>query len=123
MKGVKQLGSPGGNWLSADQSSAVVSRAFGTTLRAKPDYAMLAMLFGCGLRRSELVGLAMDEVQMRQGHSCRGVIQKLSFNPNCRLRGGAVPPACPKFGVLMRFSPIRKFVWLNTLNASARNCR
>ena len=29
---------------------------------------MLAMLFGCGLRRSELVGLEMDEVQMRQGH-------------------------------------------------------
>ncbi len=29
---------------------------------------MLAMLFGCGLRRSELVGLELDEIQMRQGH-------------------------------------------------------
>src|ERR1700747_49128 len=29
---------------------------------------MLAGLFGCGLRRSELVGLEMNEVQMRQGH-------------------------------------------------------
>src|SRR5947208_15142967 len=29
---------------------------------------MLAVLFGCGLRRSELVGLELDEVQMRQGH-------------------------------------------------------
>jgi len=29
---------------------------------------MLAMLLGCGLRRSELVGLQMDEIQMRQGH-------------------------------------------------------
>jgi integrase len=29
---------------------------------------MLAMLFGCGFRRSELVGLELDEVQMRQGH-------------------------------------------------------
>jgi site-specific recombinase XerD len=29
---------------------------------------MLAILFGCGLRRSELVGLELDEVQMRQGH-------------------------------------------------------
>ena len=29
---------------------------------------MLAMLFGCGFRRSELVGLQLDEVQMRQGH-------------------------------------------------------
>ena len=31
------------------------------------DYAMLAMLFGCGFRRSEVVVLEMDEVQMRQG--------------------------------------------------------
>jgi site-specific recombinase XerD len=68
VKGVKQLGFRAGNWLSADQSSAVLSCAFGTSLRAKRDYAMLAMLFGCGLRRSELVGLDMDEVQMRQGH-------------------------------------------------------
>jgi integrase len=37
-------------------------------MRAKRDYAMLAMLFGCGFRRSELVGLELDEVQMRQGH-------------------------------------------------------
>jgi integrase len=28
---------------------------------------MLAMLFGCGVRGSELVGLEFDEVQMRQG--------------------------------------------------------
>jgi site-specific recombinase XerD len=68
VKGVKQLGFRAGNWLSADQSSTVLSRAFGVTLRAKRDYAMLAMLFGCGLRRSELVGLDMDEVQVRQGH-------------------------------------------------------
>jgi len=31
-------------------------------------YAMLAMLFGCGFRRSELVGLEFDDIQMRQGH-------------------------------------------------------
>ena len=37
-------------------------------MRAKRDYAMLAMLFGCGFRRSELVGLELDDVQMRQGH-------------------------------------------------------
>ena len=34
----------------------------------KRDYAMLAMLFGCGFRRSELVGLEFDDIQMRQGH-------------------------------------------------------
>ena len=68
VKGVKQLGFRSGNWLSADQCSVMLKRAYGETLRAKRDYAMLAVLFGCGLRRSELVGLEMDDIQMRQGH-------------------------------------------------------
>jgi len=37
-------------------------------MRAKRDYAMLALLFGCGFRRSELVGLELEEIQIRQGH-------------------------------------------------------
>jgi len=68
VKGVKQLGFRAGNWLSAEQSSEVLKYAAGDTMRAKRDYAMLAMLFGCGFRRSELVGLELDEIQMRQGH-------------------------------------------------------
>ncbi len=68
VKGVKQLGFRSGNWLSAEQSSEVLKHADGDSMRAKRDYAMLAMLFGCGFRRSELVGLELDEVQMRQGH-------------------------------------------------------
>jgi site-specific recombinase XerD len=68
VKGVKQLGFRSGNWLSAEQSSEVLKRADGDTVRAKRDYAMLAMLFGCGFRRSELVGLDFDDIQMRQGH-------------------------------------------------------
>jgi site-specific recombinase XerD len=68
VKGVKQLGFRAGNWLSAEQCSEVLRCAFGTSMRAKRDYAMLATLFGCGLRRSELVGLEVDDVHMRQGH-------------------------------------------------------
>jgi site-specific recombinase XerD len=68
VKGVKQLGFGSGNWLSAEQSSEVLKHAHGNTMRARRDYAMLAMLFGCGFRRSELVGLEVDEIQMRQGH-------------------------------------------------------
>src|SRR5499427_8625096 len=68
VKGVKQLGFRSGNWLSAEQSSEVLSSACGDTMRSKRDYAMLAMLFGCGFRRSELVGLELDDIQMRQGH-------------------------------------------------------
>lgn len=68
VKGVKQLGFRSGNWLSAEQSSEVLQGAWGYTMRAKRDYAMLAMLFGCGFRRSELVSLELDDIQMRQGH-------------------------------------------------------
>jgi len=68
VKGVKQLGFRAGNWLSTEQSSEVLKHASGSTMRAKRDYAMLAMLLGCGFRRSELVGLEVDEIQMRQGH-------------------------------------------------------
>ena len=68
VRGVKQLGFRAGNWLSTEQSSQVLKHACGSTIRAKRDYAMLAMLLGCGFRRSELVGLEVDEIQMRQGH-------------------------------------------------------
>src|SRR5215469_15029562 len=68
VKGVKQLGFRSGNWLSAEQSSEVLKHACGDSMRAKRDYAMLALLFGCGFRRSELVGLELDDIQMRQGH-------------------------------------------------------
>jgi site-specific recombinase XerD len=68
VKGVKQLGFRAGNWLSSEQSSEVLRHACGSTMRSKRDYAMLALLFGCGFRRSELVGLEVNEIQMRQGH-------------------------------------------------------
>jgi len=68
VKGVKQLGFRAGNWLSAEECSLVLQRAAGPSLRAKRDYAMLAILFGCGLRRSELINLEIDDIQMRQGH-------------------------------------------------------
>jgi len=68
VKGEKQLGQRSGNWLTQDQSSTVLRQARGESLRAKRDYAMLAMIFGCGLRRSELVGLDLDDVQTRHGH-------------------------------------------------------
>jgi site-specific recombinase XerD len=68
VKGVKQLGFRSSNWLSAEQSSEVLNHACGDSMRAKRDCAMLSMLFGCGFRRSELVGLELDEIQMRHGH-------------------------------------------------------
>jgi hypothetical protein len=43
VKGVKQLGFRSGNWLSMEQSSEVLKNAWGDTMRARRDYAMLAM--------------------------------------------------------------------------------
>jgi site-specific recombinase XerC len=68
VKGAKQLGHRSGNWLTPEQSAKLLNSACGDGLRERRDYAMLAMLLGCGLRRSELVGLAIEKVQVRQGH-------------------------------------------------------
>jgi hypothetical protein len=43
VKGVKQLGFRSGNWLSAQQSSEVLKHAGGDSMRAKREYAMLAI--------------------------------------------------------------------------------
>jgi len=89
---VKQLGFRSGNWLTAEQSSEVLKHDYGASMRAKRDYAMLAMLFGCGLRRSELVGLELDEIQMRQGHwAVVDLIGKGATSAPCPFRGGSNP--------------------------------
>ncbi len=68
VKGVKQLGLRTGNWLSLEQSTALLNSIEGDGLRHKRDYAVIAMLLGCGLRRSELVGLDIEKIQLRQDH-------------------------------------------------------
>jgi len=68
VKGVKQLGYRSGNWLTQDQGSALLASACGDTLRARRDLAILSMLLGCGLRRSELAALKANHIQTRQGH-------------------------------------------------------
>ena len=68
VKGAKQLGHRSGNWLSLEQSADLLGSASGEGLRERRDQAILAMLLGCGLRRSELAGLAVEKIQIRQGH-------------------------------------------------------
>jgi site-specific recombinase XerC len=68
VKGVKQLGFRSGNWLTADECSKILTQTNGDPLRAKRHHAMLAMLMGCGLRRSEMVALELVDIQMRQGY-------------------------------------------------------
>jgi site-specific recombinase XerD len=68
VKGVKQLGSRIGNWLTRDQARMLLEKADGEDLRSLRDLAMLSVLLGCGLRRAELSALKIDDLQIRQGH-------------------------------------------------------
>jgi site-specific recombinase XerD len=55
VKGVKQLGVRLGNWLTAEEGVALINAPTADSPRGKRDRAMLAVLLGCGLRRSEQV--------------------------------------------------------------------
>jgi site-specific recombinase XerD len=68
VKGVKQLGSRLGNWLSSDQAKLLLENAEGEDLRSIRDLAMMAVLLGCGLRRAELAALEVGDMEVRQGH-------------------------------------------------------
>jgi integrase len=57
---------PVGNWLNAEQGKRLLLTADGASLRGKRDYATLAILLGCGLRRAELTALRVEDIQQRE---------------------------------------------------------
>jgi len=65
VKGAKRLGIRLGNWLTAGQARKILNVTDTTSMKGKRDYAMLALLLGCGLRRSELTSLTLDHLQQR----------------------------------------------------------
>src|SRR5258707_3635137 len=68
VKGVKQLGRKIGNWLTGNQAQELLNTVARNTLQGRRDGAMLGLLLGCGLRRSEVVGLRLDQLQLRESH-------------------------------------------------------
>src|SRR6266567_1403731 len=68
VKGVRRLGVRVGNWLTAEQGKRLLDATRADTLRGKRNRAMLSLLIGCGLRRAELLGLAMNSIQLREEH-------------------------------------------------------
>ena len=67
VRGAKRLGVRTGNWLALGQAQALLQAPDITTLKGKRDRAILAVLIGCGLRRSEAAALAVEHVQQRDG--------------------------------------------------------
>lgn len=67
VKGAQRRGVRSGNWLTRDQTQAILLAPDIATLRGKRDRALLAVLFGTGLRRSEASALTVSHIQQRDG--------------------------------------------------------
>src|SRR5580704_15062391 len=70
VKSAKTQGIRTGNWLSQKQAQALLSAPDVSTLRGLRDRAILAVLLGCGLRRSEVAALTFAHLQQRDGRWC-----------------------------------------------------
>jgi len=70
IKGVRAQGIRTGNWLSLHQAQALLSAPDIATAKGLRDRAILAVLLGCGLRRSEVAALTFEHVQQRDGRWC-----------------------------------------------------
>lgn len=67
VKGARQEGRRTGNWLTREEAQGWLSAPDKRTMRGRRDRALLAVLIGCGLRRSEAAGLTFEHVQQRDG--------------------------------------------------------
>jgi integrase len=70
VKSVKSTGIRVGNWLSQRQAQALLSAPDITMVAGMRDRAILAVLLGCGLRRSEVAALTFAHIQQRDGRWC-----------------------------------------------------
>src|SRR5262249_5152244 len=70
VRGAKRRSVRTGNWLTLDQSERLLDLPDPKTNKGKRDRALLALLLGCGLRRQELAGLRIEEIQQRDGRWC-----------------------------------------------------
>ena len=84
---LRQSGTRLGNWLTREQARELLAVPDRDTLKGKRDYAILALLVGCGLRRAELASLDVEILQMREN---RWVLADLRGKGG-RVRTVAVP--------------------------------
>src|SRR3989441_5785156 len=70
VKSVKSTGIRVGNWLSLRQAQALLGAPDVATVKGMRDRAILAVLLGCGLRRSEVAALVFTHIQQRDDRWC-----------------------------------------------------
>jgi len=70
VKGAKAKGVRVGNWLSVRQAQTLLNAPDVSTKKSLRDRAMLAILLGCGLRRSEVAALTLKHIQQRDNRWC-----------------------------------------------------
>ena len=70
VKGAKSKGVRVGNWLSVRQAQTLLNAPDVSTKKGLRDRAMLAILLGCGLRRSEVAALTLKHIQQRDNRWC-----------------------------------------------------
>ncbi len=84
---IREQGARLGNWLTREQAKELLAVPDRSTLKGKRDYAILALLVGCALRRQELATLDVQTIQLREG---RWVLADL-VGKGRRVRTVAVP--------------------------------
>ena len=84
---VREKGTRLGNWLTKEQARELLAVPDRSTLKGKREYAILAVLTGCALRRRELASLNVEDLQMREN---RWVVAALRGKGNS-IRTVAVP--------------------------------
>lgn len=62
------MGHRTGNWLTTQQADLLLIAPDRGSLHGKRDAAMLGLLLGCALRRSELAELEIGDLQQREEH-------------------------------------------------------
>lgn len=82
-----QRGTRLGNWLTREKARELLQVPDRSTLKGTRDYAILALLVACGLRRAELAALEAKDLQMREN---RWVLSDLRGKGG-RVRTVAVP--------------------------------